>query len=329
MSDLERLTRRARQKQHRAILTDATDERAIRAAALLVANEIAVPVLTGHEDQVRAVASACNISLEGIRIIDPEQDRSDAERYAEGCTKLRHPVQLQEGREMMRNPLLFGTMMLRFGDADALIAGASIPTARVIEAGLKMIGTPADVTTASSYIMLLLPETSERHAKTLIFADCAVNIDPDAGQLSEIVLATAASAGKLLEDQPRIALLSFSSKGSARHQKVDKVVKALELARRRNPTLLIDGEFQFDSAIDQRTASLKIKQASEVAGQANVLIFPDLNSGNIGYKITQYLAGAQAIGPILQGFAKPISDLSRGATVDDIVKATLVLLATT
>lgn len=329
MSDLDRLTRLAQREQHLAVLADATDERAVRAAALLVKHKIAVPILTGEEQKVRSVAGACNVSLEGVRIIDPSQDQYNAERYADECTRLRRPVSLQEGREMMRNPLLFGTMMLRCGDADALIAGASIPTARVIEAGLKMIGTPTGVRTASSYILLLLPETSDRPAKTLIFADCAVNIDPDDSQLSEIVLATASSARKLLEGEPRIALLSFSSKGSARHEKVDKVVNALELARKQNPDLLIDGEFQFDSAIDPRTASLKIKQASDVAGQANVLIFPDLNSGNIGYKITQYLAGAQAIGPILQGFAKPISDLSRGATVDDIVKSTIVLLATT
>ena len=329
MSDLDRLTRLAQQRSRVAVLADATDERAIRAAALLAGRKIAVPVLTGEEQKVRSIANACNVSLDGIRIIDPSRDRQNAERYANECTRLRRPVSMQEGREMMKNPLLFGTMMLRLGDADALIAGASIPTARVIGAGLKMIGTPADVATASSYIMLLLPETASSPPKTLIVADCAVNIDPNATQLSEIVLATASNARKLLEAEPRVALLSFSSKGSARHEKVDKITDSIELVRKQNPTLLVDGEFQFDSAIDPRVASLKIGHASEVAGQANVLIFPDLNSGNIGYKIAQYLAGAQAIGPILQGFAKPISDLSRGATVDDIVKSTIVLLATT
>ncbi len=329
MSDLDRLTRLAQQNPRVAVLADATDERAIRAASILAAQKIAVPILTGEEQKVRSIANSCKVSLEGIRIIDPSQDRQNAERYADGCTRLRRPVSLQEGREMMKNPLLFGTMMLRFGDADALIAGASIPTARVIEAGLKMIGTPADVTTASSYIVLLVPETANSPPKTLIVADCAVNIDPNANQLSEIVLATASNARKLLEGEPRIALLSFSSIGSARHEKVDKVTEAVELVRTQNPNLLVDGEFQFDSAIDPRVAALKIGPSSKVAGQANVLIFPDLNSGNIGYKIAQYLAGAQAIGPILQGFAKPISDLSRGATVDDIVKSTIVLLATT
>lgn len=329
MSDLDRLTRLAQQSPRVAVLADATDERAIRAATILAAQNIAVPILTGEEQAVHSIANSCKVSLEGIRIIDPAQDRHNAERYAEGCTRLRRPVSLQEGREMMKNSLLFGTMMLRFGDADALIAGASIPTARVIEAGLKMIGTPADVTTASSYILLLVPETANSPPKTLIVADCAVNIDPNATQLSEIVLATASNARKLLEGEPRIALLSFSSKGSARHEKVDKVTEAVELVRKQNPDLLVDGEFQFDSAIDPRVAALKISPSSKVAGQANVLIFPDLNSGNIGYKIAQYLAGAQAIGPILQGFAKPISDLSRGATVDDIVKSTIVLLATT
>ncbi|MDE0308706.1 MAG: phosphate acyltransferase [Acidiferrobacterales bacterium] len=329
MSDLDRLTRLAQQRPRVAVLADATDERAIRAAAILAAQKIAVPVLTGEEQKVRSLASACNVALQGIEIADPLQNRHDAERYAVDCTRLRRPVSLSEGREMMKNPLLYGTMMLRCGDADALIAGASIPTARVIEAGLKMIGTPADVTTASSYIVLLVPATADSLPRTLIVADCAVNIDPTAVQLSEIVLATASNARKLLEDEPRIALLSFSSKGSARHEKVDKVTEAVELVRKQNPDVLVDGEFQFDSAINPRVAALKVDYASEVAGQANVLIFPDLNSGNIGYKIAQYLAGAQAIGPILQGFAKPISDLSRGATVDDIVKSTIVLLATT
>ena len=329
MSELDRLTRLARRNPRTAVLADASDERAVRAAALLVENQITTPILTGEEQKVRSIAASCGVSLEGIRIVDPLQDEHNAERYADGCTKLRRPVTLQEGREMMRDSLLFGTMMVRFGDADALVAGASIPTAKVIAAGLKLIGTPAYVTTASSYIVLLLPESADRPARTLIVADCAVNIEPDATQLSEIALATADNAKKLLDEEPRIALLSFSSKGSARHEKVDKVTEALKLIKEQNSEILVDGEFQLDSAIDPRTASLKIKEPSEVAGRANVLIFPDLNSGNIGYKLTQYLGGAQAIGPILQGFAKPISDLSRGATVDDIVKSTIVLLATT
>ena len=329
MSELDRLTDLARRSSRTAVLTDASDERAVRAAALLVENHIATPILTGEEQLVRSVAASCGVSLDGIKIVDPIQDYYNAERYAEECTKLRRPVTLEDGREMMRDPLLFGTMMVRLGDADALVAGASIPTAQVIAAGLKLIGTPPNVTTASSYIVLLLPETAAQRARTLIVADCAVNIDPDATQLSEIVLATAGNAKKLLDSEPRIALLSFSSKGSARHEKVDKVTEALELVRKQDSEILVDGEFQLDSAIDPRTALLKIKEPSEVAGRANVLIFPDLSSGNIGYKIAQYLGGAQAIGPILQGFAKPISDLSRGATVDDIVKSTIVLLATT
>ncbi len=329
MGLVERLTQLAQDRPRVAVLADATDERAIRAAALLAARKIAKPVLTGEEHKVHSIARNCNVSLDGIRIIDPAREPESRERYAQQCTELKRPVTVQEGRELMLDPLLFGTMMLRAGDADAMIAGASIPTAEVIAAGLKMIGTPPGVRTASSYILLLVPETASTPARTLIFADCAVNIEPDATQLAEIVLATASNAEKLLETEPRIALLSFSSKGSARHEKVDKVTAALELVQQQNPELLVDGEFQIDSAIDPRTAAIKIKQPSEVAGQANVLIFPDLSSGNIGYKLTQYLAGAQAIGPILQGFAKPISDLSRGATVDDIVKSTIVLLATT
>jgi phosphate acetyltransferase len=264
--------------------------------------------------------------LKGIETINPKESPK-LDFYAARYIKGRDDITEGIARRMVSKPLFFAGMMVACGDADAAVGGAASATATVIQAGVLTIGLLEGIKTASSYFLMIVPKFLGGEDKAFIYADCAVNIDPTAEQLADIAIASAHSAKRILNERPRVAMLSFSTRGSASSPGVDKVKKAVEIVRQRQPNLLIDGEFQADAAIVPRVAARKVKDTSEVAGKANVLIFPDLDAGNIAYKLTQYTAGAKAIGPFLQGFAKPITDLSRGASVDDIVSTTVLTLA--
>ena len=330
MSIVQKFIDAAINRHATVVMPEGSDPRILKAARRLVDTRTARVVVLGEHEQLQPTARDAGVGLDGIDIIDPAQVTAERlERYTEIYLTQRGGTRAALAHRLLRKPLYFGAMMVKAGDADALVAGVSHPTGRVIEAGLMMIGTAAGITTPSSFFLMVIPHFGEVKNKPLIFADCAVNIDPDSQQLADIALASAASAQDLLGEAPRVALLSFSTHGSARHAMVDKVMHAVEIARARAPHIAIDGELQADSALIEAVARTKMKTPGAVAGQANVLIFPDLNAGNIAYKLTQYLAGATAIGPILQGFARPVCDLSRGASVDDIVATTAIALSMT
>jgi phosphate acetyltransferase len=308
------------------VLPEGMEERTIQAAEDVITNNLADLILLGEEATIIAKAKELGVNPETFRIVNPEMS-DKIEEYARIYQELRakrgKPVSEQKAFDMMKNPLYYGAMMIQQGEGAGSLAGAVNTTGAVITAAARVIGTKPGIKTASSFFIMILKDKEFGHDGVLLYADCGLVPDPDAETLADIAISTAHSGQKLVGLEPKIAMLSFSTKGSAEHKLVDKVREATRIAKERAPDLQIDGELQVDAALIPTIGARKAPE-SPIAGKANILIFPDLNAGNIAYKLTERLAGAKAIGPLLQGFAKPVNDLSRGCSAENIADAVAV-----
>lgn len=324
MAFIEKICKMAQAEKKRIVLPEGDEERTIKASEIIKNNSFAEVILVGDMSVIQEKAAGLGVNLEGIEIVDPKTSEK-TEVYAKEFYELRKSkgMTLEKAAETMQDCLYFGTMMVKMNDADGLVSGAVHTTGDLLRPGMQIIKTAPGIKVVSSFFIMELPDSKYGEDGLLLFADCAVNPNPNAEELASIAISTAENAKCLCNFEPKVAMLSFSTMGSAKHELVDKVSKATEIAKNARPDLQIDGELQLDAAIVASVAKQKAPN-STVAGNANVLVFPDLQAGNIGYKLVQRFAGAEAIGPVCQGFAKPINDLSRGCSVQDIVNVVAV-----
>ncbi|HQH40937.1 MAG: phosphate acetyltransferase [Bacteroidales bacterium] len=320
MDLLEKITARAKQLGKRIVLPEGLEERTLKAADEVIKEGIAQVILIGNPAKVHAKANELGLThISKAQIVDPlNHPKKDA--YIDLMVELRKNKGLtrEEAAKLIEDPLYLGTLIIKSGDADGEVAGAMNATGDVLRPAFQYVKTLPGISVVSGAFLMILPDTKFGENGLMVFADCAVHPNPTARELAEIAVTTARTTRALAGFEPRVAMLSFSTKGSAKHELVDKVVEATRIAREMDPNLQIDGELQADAAIIESVGRSKAP-GSPIAGKANVLIFPDLQSGNIAYKLVQRMAHAEAVGPVLQGMAAPINDLSRGCSVSDIV----------